>query len=58
MFQGRITDVNDRLNAQLPRNDFFDQFDIDPMRYWLILGGLFLLFFVGSVVALKSKDIR
>ncbi|MFN0074792.1 MAG: ATP-binding cassette domain-containing protein [Chloroflexota bacterium] len=55
---GHVTDVNERLNAQLPKNDFTAQFDIQPERYWLILGGLFVSFVIGSMLVLKSKDVR
>lgn len=55
---GRATDLNARIGAQLPKNDFFDQFDINPTRYALILAGLGVLFLVGAVAALKVKDLR
>jgi ABC-type multidrug transport system ATPase subunit len=55
---GYTIDLNERLNAQLPKNDFAPQFDIDPDRYWLILGGLFVAFIVAAILALKSKDVR
>jgi ABC-type multidrug transport system ATPase subunit/CRP-like cAMP-binding protein len=55
---GFIVDVNTQLDAQLPENTFRDQFDIDPQRYILILVGLFLLFFFGTIVALKLRDTR
>jgi len=46
------------VNAQLPRNDFSDQFDIDPVRYAMILGGLLLAFLVGAMASLKARDVR
>jgi hypothetical protein len=55
---GYTTDINARLDNQLPRNDFSGQFDIDPDRYWMILGGLFVAFVIGAILALKSKDVR
>ena len=55
---GYTTDINARLDNQLPRNDFSGQFDIDPERYWMILGGLFVAFVIGAILALKSKDVR
>jgi hypothetical protein len=55
---GYTMDMNTRLNNQLPQNDFHDQFDIDPDRYWMILGGLFVAFVIGAIIALKSKDVR
>jgi ABC-type multidrug transport system ATPase subunit len=55
---GYTMDMNTRLNNQLPQNDFYDQFDIDPDRYWMILGGLFVAFVIGAIIALKSKDVR
>ncbi len=55
---GHTVDLNARLDAQAPQNLFRDQFDIDPTRYTLILGGLFLIFFVGTIMALKVRDTR
>ena len=55
---GQVVDVNARLNAQLPKNDFTDQFDIDLTRYVLIMVGLFAVFFAGAVAALKARDGR
>ncbi|HZO27591.1 MAG TPA: ATP-binding cassette domain-containing protein [Chloroflexota bacterium] len=55
---GHTVDLNARLDVQAPQNPFRDQFDIDPTRYALILGGLFLIFFVGTIVALKMRDTR
>jgi ABC-type multidrug transport system ATPase subunit/CRP-like cAMP-binding protein len=55
---GYVTDMNSRINAQLPSNDYVDQFDIDPMVFVAILIGMFILFFIGSIMALKSKDVR
>jgi ABC transport system ATP-binding/permease protein len=55
---GHTMGINERLNNQLPQNDFAPQFDIDPDRYWMILGGLFVGFIVAAILALKSKDVR
>ena len=55
---GETMNINERLNNQLPKNDFAEQFDIDPERYWLILGGLFVGFVVAAMLVLKSKDVR
>jgi ABC-type multidrug transport system ATPase subunit/CRP-like cAMP-binding protein/ABC-type multidrug transport system permease subunit len=55
---GYVTDINDRLERQFPVNDYFDQFNINPTRYTLILVGFLVVFLVGSMVALKMKDVR
>ena len=51
---GYVTDLNVRLDGQV-HNDYFDQFNIDQVRYTLILGGLLLLFVVGSIFARSSR---
>jgi ABC transport system ATP-binding/permease protein len=55
---GYVADVNAQLDVQLPENTFRGQFDIDPERYTMILIGLFLLFFIGTIAALKARDTR
>ena len=55
---GHLVDVNAQLDAQLPQNAFKDQFDIDLQRYLLLLVGLFVLFFVGTLISLKVRDTR
>jgi ABC-type multidrug transport system ATPase subunit len=55
---GHAVDLNARIDAQLPKNDFRDQFDIDPTQYTLILAGLGLVFLIGAIIALKVKDTR
>ena len=55
---GYTTEMNARLDAQAPQNFFKDQFDIDPKRYLMIMGGLFLAFFIGTLAALKLRDTR
>jgi len=55
---GYVTELNDRMAAQSPINDYFDQFAIEPEEHLLILGGLLLAFIIGSALALKSKDVH
>ncbi|MGE3267622.1 MAG: hypothetical protein AB7P40_02670 [Chloroflexota bacterium] len=55
---GYITEINEPLEVQSHINDYRDQFDIEPERYLLVLGGLLVIFVVGSVLALKSKDVH
>ena len=55
---GRFQDMNARLDAQYPTNDYADQFNVEPYVCLLVLAGFFLLYVVGAAVALKVKDAR
>jgi ABC-type multidrug transport system ATPase subunit/ABC-type multidrug transport system permease subunit len=55
---GYFADLNARLGAQLPRNDYAEQFDIDPQVHALALVGLLTAFIVGAVIALRQKEVR
>ncbi|MGE3273402.1 MAG: hypothetical protein AB7P40_32005, partial [Chloroflexota bacterium] len=55
---GRTVDINARIDAQLPKNHFTDQFTVEPTTCWLALGGLFLAFMVLAVIGLKRRDVR
>jgi hypothetical protein len=55
---GWAVDLNSRIEAQLPKNDYRDQFAIDPAQTLAILAALGVVMLAAAVVALKLKDIR
>ncbi len=55
---GHYVDINARLDAQYPKNDFASQFDIDPNVYIVILLGFFVAALAGAIGALKYRDVR
>ncbi|HZO28622.1 MAG TPA: ABC transporter permease, partial [Chloroflexota bacterium] len=55
---GMIVDINARIDAQLPKNTFADQFTVDRATCWYALGGLFVAFLLLAVVGLKRRDPR
>jgi len=60
-FLGYLNDVNDLFEAQMGSfvtNDYADQFDLEPQRVVAILVGMFLVFLVLTMLALKRRDAR
>ena len=55
---GHFVDLNSRLAAQFPTNDYAAQFDIDPLTHTLALAGLLAAFILGAVVALRRKEMH
>jgi energy-coupling factor transporter ATP-binding protein EcfA2 len=55
---GMIVDINARIDAQVPQNNYADQFTVDRETCWLALGGLFVAFMVVAFVGLKRRDTR
>jgi hypothetical protein len=55
---GHAVDLNTRLEAQLPKNDYLDQFAVDPARASLLIVGLGIAFSLAAIVALRAKDLR
>ena len=55
---GMIVDINARIDAQMPKNTFVDQFTVERATCWYYLGGLFVAFLLLAVVGLKRRDPR
>ncbi|MCC7369140.1 MAG: ABC transporter permease, partial [Chloroflexi bacterium] len=55
---GRIADINARMDAQFPKNNFVDQFTVEPSTCWAALGGIFVGLMALAVIALKRRDVR
>ncbi len=55
---GYFVDINARLDAQFPRNDYADQFNHEPRDAALIIFGLFAVSLIGAIIALKRRDAR
>jgi hypothetical protein len=60
-FLGYLNDVNGIFEAQfgtLATNDYADQFDLEPKRVIAIFLGMFLVFLILTLIALKRRDAR
>ena len=55
---GHTLDMNPRLEAQYPFNDFADQFTVEPLRAVLIIVGLLALSIIAAIVVLQRRGER
>jgi ABC-type multidrug transport system ATPase subunit len=55
---GMIVDINARIDAQLPKNTFAEQFTVERSTCWLAMAGLFVASLLIAVMGLKRRDPR